>query len=97
MQIGNRIFYDQKGEIIYQTGEMQGDVLPRKEITELNYVDLEYGAIDLTKQRIVSIDPVTKRPVLEAIETPPTPEQQQIKNLEDQLLILADQSTGGIL
>ena len=41
MQIGNRIIYDQDGQIIYQIGEMQGDVLPRKDITELNYIDLE--------------------------------------------------------
>lgn len=97
MQVGNRIIYDQDGVIISQTGEAQGDVKPHKEITSLHFVDLDYGAIDITKQRIVSIDPVTKQPVLEAIDVPLTPEQQHIKELEDQILILADQSTGGIL
>lgn len=97
MQLGNRIVFDQDGEIILQTGEMQGDVLPRKEITELHIIDLEYGAIDFNTHRIVSIDPVTKQPVLEAIEVPLTPEQQRIKELEDQLLLLSDEATGGIL
>lgn len=97
MYIGNRIFYDQDGDIIHQTGEMQGDVLPRKEITELNLIDLNYGAIDYNTHRIASIDTVTKQPVLETIEKPLTPEQQRIKELEDQLLLMADANTGGIL
>jgi hypothetical protein len=65
--IGNRIIYDQDGELICIMGEVQGDVPPRKEITELHYVDLEYGAIDFTTHRITGIDPVTKQPVLELI------------------------------
>ena len=97
MQVGNRIIFDQDGEIIYQTGEMQGDVLPRKEVTHLDYVDLDYGSIDFGRYRIVSINPETKQPVLEAIEIPMTPEQQRIKELEDQLLLLADEAAGGIL
>lgn len=97
MQIGERIIYDQDGEIIFQTGEMQGDVLPRKEITKLNAVDLEYGAVDLTKYRIVRVDPTTKQPVLEEIPIAITPEQQRIQELEDQLLLMADAETGGIL
>lgn len=97
MQVGNRIIYDQDGEIIFQSGEMQGDVQPRKEITKLNFIDLEYGAVNFTTHRIASIDPVTKKPVLESIEVMLTPEQQRIKDLEDQLLLMADSNTGGIL
>lgn len=97
MNIGNRVFYDQDGEIICQSGEMQGDVLPRKEITELNYIDLDYGAVDLSTQRIVSVDPITRQPVIEAIEATLTPEQQRIKELEDALLLAMDNEIGGIL
>lgn len=97
MQLGNRIIFDQSGEIVFQTGEMEGDVLPRKNITSLDYIDLDFGAVDLTKKRIVSIDPVSKKPVLEDIQVELTPEQQRIKELEDQLLLMADAETGGIL
>lgn len=97
MQIGNRIIYNQDGEIVYQTGDMSGDVLPRKEITELHFVDLEYGAVNLQTHRIISIDPKTKQPILEELLVELTPEQQRIQELEDQLLLMADAETGGIL
>ncbi|WP_405117850.1 hypothetical protein MHB43_20240 [Paenibacillus sp. FSL H8-0317] len=97
MQLGNRIIYNQDGYIVHQTGEVQGDVLPRAEITSLDFVDLDYGVIDFNKQRIVKIDPDTKQPILEDIDLALTPEEQRIKDLEDQLLLLADASTGGIL
>lgn len=97
MQIGNRVIYDQNGKIVFQTGEIQGDVLPRKEITELNYIDLEYGEIDYSKYRIVGIDVETKEPILEEIIIEKTPEQQKIEELENQLLLLADELEGGVL
>lgn len=97
VNLGSRIIYDQDGQILYQIGEMQGDVLPRKEITSLHYVDLEYGEIDFTTHRIVSIDPVTKHPILEELPKLESPEQQRIKELEDALLLSADNEIGGIL
>jgi len=69
---------------------MQGDVLPRKEITELNYIDLEYGEVDYLKYKIISIDITTKRPVLKSIEIPKTEEQLRIEELENQLLLMSD-------
>jgi len=96
VQIGNRVIFDQDGRIIFQTGEMQGDV-SHGDITSLDFVDIEYGAIDLTKYRIVSVNPSTKQPVLEEIPVELTPEQQRIQELEDQLLLMADAETGGIL
>lgn len=96
MQIGNRIMFDQDGEIIIQLGEMQGDVLPRKEITSLDYIDLEYGEIDYTKYRIIGVDVATKQPILEEIERDKTP-QEIIEELENQILLLEDEKVGGIL
>ena len=43
MQIGNRIIFDEKGNILLQMGEMEGDVEPRGQI---DYIDLEFGSID---------------------------------------------------
>ncbi|OAB31744.1 hypothetical protein PMSD_18335 [Paenibacillus macquariensis subsp. defensor] len=97
MKVGNRIFFDNDGEIVYQTGEMQGDVLARKEITELNCIDLEYGAINVQTHRIIRINTITKQPILEEIPQILTPEQQQIKDLEDALLLATDNELGGIL
>lgn len=68
MQLGNRIFYNQDGEILFEQGEMQGDVLPRKEITAVYHLDIEYGAIDYTKYKIVGIDTSTLQPILENTE-----------------------------
>lgn len=97
MDVGNRIIYDQDGEIVFQTGEMTGDVLPRKEITELHLIDMEYGAVNFQTHRIIGIDLETKQPILEEIPIELTPEQQRIQELEDQLLLMADANTGGIL
>lgn len=96
-EVGNRIVFDQDGEILYQTGEMAGDVLPRKEIIELDFIDLEYGQIDYTKHRVIGVDINTKQPILEDIVIPKTEEQQRIEELENQILLMVDSIEGGIL
>ncbi|HBF5469485.1 TPA: hypothetical protein KOQ73_003902, partial [Clostridioides difficile] len=68
MNRGNRIIYNQDGKILLQTGEATGDILEHDTITELNFIDLEFGSIDYSKQYIESINPVTKEPVLKNIE-----------------------------
>lgn len=96
MQIGNRITYDQDGEILFQTGEMQGDVLPRKNITELYHIDLEYGEIDYSKYRIIGVSTDTKEPILEEIIREKT-QEEIMQELENQILLLEDEKVGGIL
>lgn len=95
MQIGNRIVFDQDGEIILQLGEMQGDVLSRKEII-LDYIDLKYGEVDFTRYRIISIDVSTKQPILEETIREKT-QEEIIEELENQILLLEDEKVGGIL
>lgn len=97
MRIGNRVFYDQDGVIICQTGEMRGDVLPRNEITQVNYIDLDYGQVDFNTHRIVVVDTASRQPILEEIEQYISPEQQRIQELENELLLQADNELGGIL
>lgn len=96
MKIGNRIVYDQDGEIVFQTGEMQGDVLPHKELTSLNFIDIGFGEVDYTAFNVIGVNPESKEVILEATNAPLTPEQQ-IKELEDALLLAADAESGGIL
>lgn len=97
MQVGNRIIYNQDGEIMTQLGEMQGDVLLRKEITKLHYIDLEYASINHQTHRIIGIDVETQQPILETIEVIETEDQKRIRDLEDALLLAADAEMGGIL
>lgn len=97
IKVGWRIIYDQDGDIIHMQGEYAGDMLPRKELTQINYLDLEYGAVDLMKYDIVGVDVTTNKPILEKKPTHETEEQKRIRELEDALLLAADAETGGIL
>ena len=86
MQIGNRIIFDEKGNILFQMGEMEGDVEPRGQI---DYIDLEYGSIDYSTHYIESIDVVTKKPIIkEYPKQELTDEQMYIKELEEKLAIM---------
>ena len=86
MQIGNRIIFDEKGNILLQMGEMEGDVEPRGQI---DYIDLEYGSIDYSTYYIESINVETKEPIIkEYPKTKLTDEQLYIQELEAKLATL---------
>lgn len=86
MQIGNRIIFDEKGNILLQLGEMEGDVNPRGQI---DYIDLEYGSINYTTHYIESIDVATKKPIVkEYPKQELTDEQLYIQELEAKLATL---------
>ena len=89
MKIGNRIIFDEKGNILFQMGEMEGCVNPRNKIEKLDYIDLEFGSIDYTTHYIESIDVETKEPVIkEYPKAKLTDEQMYIKELEEKLAIM---------
>ena len=86
MQIGNRIIFDEKGNILLQMGEMEGDVNPRGQI---DYIDLEYGSIDYSTYYIESINVETKEPIIkEYPKAKLTDEQMYIQELEAKLATL---------
>ena len=86
MQIGNRIIFDEKGNILLQMGEMEGDVEPRGQI---DYIDLEYGSINYTTHYIESINVETKEPIIkEYPKAKLTDEQLYIQELEAKLATL---------
>ena len=86
MQIGNRIIFDEKGNILLQMGEMEGDVEPRGQI---DYIDLEFGSIDYTTHYIESINVETKEPIVkEYPKAKLTDEQLYIQELEAKLATL---------
>lgn len=86
MQIGNRIIFDEKGNILLQMGEMEGDVNPRGQI---DYIDLEYGSINYTTHYIESINVETKEPIVkEYPKQELTDEQLYIQELEAKLAMV---------
>ncbi|HBL6402523.1 TPA: hypothetical protein LR714_001061 [Clostridioides difficile] len=97
MNRANRIIYDQTGKILLQTGEATGDILEHDEITELHCIDIEYGSIDYTKNRITGINIETKEPILEEIPIFVSEEEKRIQELENQLLLNENEKVGGIL
>ncbi|MGO0849970.1 hypothetical protein [Clostridioides difficile] len=97
MNRANRIIYDQTGKILLQTGEATGDILQHDTITELHCIDVEYGSIDYTRNRIIGINIETKEPILEEIPIFVTEEEKRIQELENQLLIAENEKVGGIL
>ncbi|MCW0836049.1 hypothetical protein OKS18_11220 [Clostridioides difficile] len=97
MDRANRIIYDQTGKILLQTGEATGDILEHDTITELHYIDVEYGSIDYTKNRIIGINIETKEPILEEIPVFISEEEKRIQELENQILLNENEKVGGIL
>ena len=89
MQIGNRIIFDEKGNILLQMGEMEGDVEPRGQI---DYIDLEYGSINYATHYIESIDVETKEPIVkEYPKQELTDEQLYIQELEAKLAMVENE------
>ncbi|EGT4050010.1 hypothetical protein ERM65_18835 [Clostridioides difficile] len=97
MNRNNRIIYDQLGNIWLQTGEAMGDIQEWSEITELNFLDVEFGSIDYSKQYIESINPITKELILKDIPIYLSEEEKRIQELENQLLIAENEKVGGLL
>ncbi|HFL3512451.1 TPA: hypothetical protein ACG3PC_003783 [Clostridioides difficile] len=92
MNRNNRIIYDQLGNIWLQTGEATGDIQEWSKITELNFLDVEFGSIDYSKQYIESINPVTKEPVIKDIPIILTDEQKRLQALEKELSMLKEEN-----
>lgn len=96
-KVGPRIFFDQDGEVLFIHGSYEGDVNQRKELTSIDYVDVEYGEIDLALDIIEGVNTETKELIIRRIEQPETEEQRRIRELEDALLLQAENEIGGIL
>lgn len=64
---------------------------------EIHYIDIPFGAMDYENQRLIGVELVTKEPLFEPIERQLPPEQQQVKELENTLLLVVDAELEGIL
>ncbi|MCP8413703.1 hypothetical protein, partial [Clostridioides difficile] len=72
-------------------------ILEHDTITELHYIDVEYGSIDYTRNRIIGINIETKEPILEEIPVFISEEEKRIQELENQILLNENEKVGGIL
>ena len=92
MKVGNRIIFDEKGNILFQMGEMEGCVNPRNKIEKLDYIDLEFGSIDYSTHYIESINVETKEPIVkEYPKQELTDEQLYIQELESKLAMVENE------
>ena len=96
MAVGTRIIFTSDGEIIEVYGDMEGGVTDRPQWSQLDYIDIDYGQVNLLTHRVIGVDVETRQPILEAIDNE-TEEQKRIRELEDALLLAADAEMGGIL
>ncbi len=69
--------------------------MPHDKITELHYIDVEYGSIDYTRNKIVGINIETKEPVLEEIPAYISKAEKEKQELENQLLLMTNKELGG--
>ena len=91
---GTRVFYDAAdGRIVAILHRLIGG-LPRQPITDLQYMDIPYDGFDPLKADIERIE--DGKPVIVSTYVE-TEQERQIRELEDQLLLQAENEVGGIL
>lgn len=97
MAVGTRIIFEANvGNIIEVYGDMEGGVTDRPQWGRLDYIDIDFGKVNLMTHRIIGVNVETKQPILEAIVNE-TAEEKRIRELEDALLLQAENEVGGIL
>lgn len=94
MQVGSRIYYNQDGKVLFQTGEMEGDVLPRVKNEVVSYVDLPYG--DTSLQNVIAFHIEDGKIVVDKrLEAQLSEEERRIRELEDQLIMSENNNIEG--
>jgi len=86
----NRVFFDTiSGRILWQTGEVTYSSVPfphEEIIGRIEYIDLPIGSINHNDERLVSVNPKTRKPVVEVIQKELTPQElleQKMKEIEE--------------
>lgn len=95
MNLANRVYYKKSdGSVIFQTGEMSDASNERPDVDEIDFLDIPFGAIDYTNTLVIAVE--DGKPTLKTFNID-TPENQRIRELEDELLLQVDTENGGIL
>lgn len=96
MQVGNRIYYNAStGNILFIGGEINNADVSRDANEIVDFIDVEYGSIDHSQHMIVGVDKENRTVILQQLIE--NEEQRRIRELEDILLLQADNEHGGIL
>lgn len=103
-QIGKRIFYDElTGEVIFEFGEMRGDVKEYAKYNKIIYKDYPYGYKKEEFERAlkyhinIETGEVIFDKFIEKVETEEERLRKEKEELENQLLLLQDEKTRGLL
>ncbi|MFF5993477.1 hypothetical protein AAGS61_01830 [Lysinibacillus sp. KU-BSD001] len=97
MDLPNRVYYNQEGKIVFMTGELRGATEQHLLNEEINYIEIPFGTLDYSVSNLVGVNVDTKQLIIETIEKEETEEQKRIRELEDALLLQAENEVGGIL
>ncbi|MBF4693891.1 hypothetical protein [Fusibacter ferrireducens] len=96
MKKGNLVIYDKTGKIFSQTGEAEGDVLPHVYPEGIPYIEIPFGTMATKKLISIDVSVIPHQPIFEEIEIKMS-DADRIAELEDQLLIQAEDTIGGLL
>lgn len=96
MQRGNLIIYDLEGKIFSQTGEAEGDILPHIYPVGLPYIEIPFGTMASKKLIGIDVSVTPHEPIFEDLEILQS-DADRIAELENQLLLQADETIGGLL
>ena len=88
--LNNLIIFNENGEILFMSGDSSG-YISRPSVNNLDFIEIPYGTIDYSKNRILKIDVVSKKPILEEIVTELTEDEKRVQALEKQNADLAYQ------
>ena len=99
MKIGKRIYYNQYGKMILESGQREGEIQPRIENEIISYIDLDFDDNTLDNVLEYHIDIETKQIVIDKYkeETEEEKLRREKEELENQLLLKENKDLGGIL
>lgn len=93
MEIGRRLLIDKTtNKVVHDFGEMSGEVLPRSDINNLVFIDLEYGQYSDEFSRLkeginsITMADIDNKVFKFELNTPVRTPQQQIAQLQQELL-----------
>jgi|GEM_PF-3469041 len=96
MKRGNLVIYDNRGVIYGQTGDLNADVPAHDYPQGIPYIEIPYGIINEKKLLYIDVSKTPHEPIFEVLEIQKT-DAERIAELENQLLLQADETIGGLL
>jgi len=96
MKRGNLVLYDFTGKIYSQTGEAEGAVLPHVYPECIPYIEIPFGTMKSKKLIKIDVSVTPHQPIFEEIKVTQT-DADRITELENQLLLQAEETVGGLL